>query len=350
MDELRQIQHLNLVAYDNLLENIENDQGQNLMADLSDAQFREEFRFTRIQAVLLIEILRPHLPSLNERNRGISLEDSILLTLQWLGTGNFLWNLRRIRNCSTTTVWRCIWAVIDGIVDPDIVNQWLQWPADEESSQRHLDYFRNEYRLPNILGVVDGTHIPIMRPANDPYEAAYVNRKQFHSFNTQIICGSNYEILHVDVSSVGSAHDARVWNESDGPRLIQESRSSLIGDSAYPCRWYLLTPYDAAMRDRLDERQQLFQRRLLAARQNVEQTIGILKSRFNILKRPARYSFSMVPRVVLACCILHNICRRHNIPLDNNNIHIENRDNDDVYNDQNIGNVVRQNYIDMFML
>lgn len=44
--------------------------------------------------------------------------------------------------------------------------------------------------MPNILGVVDGTHIAIERPIeNDPQRPAnaYFNRKQFYSINTQIV-------------------------------------------------------------------------------------------------------------------------------------------------------------------
>ena len=38
--------------------------------------------------------------------------------------------------------------------------------------------------LPNVIGCIDGTHIPITAPALD--EGDYVNRKSFHSINIQI--------------------------------------------------------------------------------------------------------------------------------------------------------------------
>lgn len=79
----------------------------------------------------------------------------------------------------------------------------------------------------------------------------------------------------------------------------------------------ILTPYDARMRNVLNERQRTFQRRFLAARQNIEQTIGLLKGRFHVLQRPARYSLERVPCVVLACCVLHNICQHFQMPMEN---------------------------------
>ena len=38
--------------------------------------------------------------------------------------------------------------------------------------------------FPRIIGVIDGTHIRIRAPTKDPN--AYINRKKFHSLNTQV--------------------------------------------------------------------------------------------------------------------------------------------------------------------
>jgi hypothetical protein len=114
---------------------------------------------------------------------------------------------------------------------------------------------------------------------------------------------------------------------------------------------YLLTPYDARMRNNLNANQETFQRRLLAARQNVEQTIGILKQRFHVLRRPARYALDKVPSVVLACCVLHNMCRRNNIPVVEVDADLE----EDVCHHEEpprenlVGNAVRQDYINRYI-
>ena len=38
--------------------------------------------------------------------------------------------------------------------------------------------------FPRIIGVIDGTHIRIRAPTKNPI--AYINRKKFHSLNTQV--------------------------------------------------------------------------------------------------------------------------------------------------------------------
>ena len=38
--------------------------------------------------------------------------------------------------------------------------------------------------FPRIIGAIDGTHIRIRAPTKD--RVAYINRKKFHSLNTQV--------------------------------------------------------------------------------------------------------------------------------------------------------------------
>ncbi|KAK0141359.1 putative nuclease HARBI1 [Merluccius polli] len=108
--------------------------------------------------------------------------------------------------------------------------------------------------LPNVLGCVDGTQIPITAPAEN--KADYVNRKSFHSINVQ---------MHSNVSSV-------ITGEFDG---------YLLGDRGYPCQPSLLTPYP----DPEPGPQQRFNVAHCRTRARVEMTLGILKSRFQCLQK-----------------------------------------------------------------
>ena len=203
---------------------------------MTEENFFEEFRFSKLHAANLVRQIVPYMVGHSNRGMNIPTHQRILIALQWLGTGNYLWNLRPVASCSKATAWRCVWEFIDAVTSEAIVREWLPWPTGE-SVHEDTSHFQQKYHLPKILGVVDGTHIPILAPTSSPYEQTYVNRKQFHSINAQIICGANNSIIHVDASNVGSVHDARVWDESDAPQLIKDLRLTLLGDSAYPCRW-----------------------------------------------------------------------------------------------------------------
>ena len=44
--------------------------------------------------------------------------------------------------------------------------------------------FEDEGKFPGVIGLIDGTHIRIRAPENEP--EAYINRKKFHSLNVQV--------------------------------------------------------------------------------------------------------------------------------------------------------------------
>lgn len=50
--------------------------------------------------------------------------------------------------------------------------------------------FRTKYHIPGVIGIIDGSQIGIFPPAtndNQFPEFVYVNRKGFHSINTQFV-------------------------------------------------------------------------------------------------------------------------------------------------------------------
>lgn len=59
---------------------------------------------------------------------------------------------------------------------------------------------------------------------------------------------AKYNILNVVANWPGSTHDARIWREGGLKRMFEDHRippdsCHLLGDSGYPCRRYLLTPF-----------------------------------------------------------------------------------------------------------
>ena len=64
-------------------------------------------------------------------------------------------------------------------------NQFIKWPTNANVNKTKADFY-DVAGFPNVLGAVDGTHIPIQAPHED--EASYVNRKHYHSINVQAVC------------------------------------------------------------------------------------------------------------------------------------------------------------------
>ena len=97
----------------------------------------------------------------------------------------------------------------------------------------------------DVIGVIDGTHVKILAPKE--FEAEYVNRKRQHSINVQIVFDKNFRILDIVAQWPGSTHDARILRESGlhaaFERGIIPAGCHLLGDSGYPSKRWLLTPF-----------------------------------------------------------------------------------------------------------
>lgn len=52
-----------------------------------------------------------------------------------------------------------------------------------------INRFYRKYRLPGAIAAIDCTHIAITSPQGDPQhpEHIYVNRKNYHSINVQLV-------------------------------------------------------------------------------------------------------------------------------------------------------------------
>nr|XP_043902285.1 putative nuclease HARBI1 [Solea senegalensis] len=157
--------------------------------------------------------------------------------------------------------------------------------------------------FPNVLGCIDCSHVRIVAPSG-PVERDYVDRRNDHSLNVQMICDANYLITNIEAKWPGGVHDARIFRASSvAQRLAQrEFEGILLGDRGYPCLPYLLTPYS----DPGTEAEEAFNGALNSTRARIEMVFGQLKSRFQCLKY-WRVAPERACDITVACAILHNI-------------------------------------------
>lgn len=99
------------------------------------------------------------------------------------------------------------------IITHHLAPRYVQFPQTEDEINRTKTQFEAFYHFRGILGVVDGTHVAITALPLD-VEYAYVNRKGFHSINTQIVCDANMLITNVNARFPGSTHDSFIFGGS----------------------------------------------------------------------------------------------------------------------------------------
>ncbi|XP_037808618.1 putative nuclease HARBI1 [Lucilia sericata] len=113
-------------------------------------------------------------------------------------------------------------------------------------------------------------------------------------------------IRYVDARHAGANHDSFVFNTSDLKSYLQRN-SWILGDAGYPLQSFLMTPFRMTETGSPKARYNTIHSK---ARNIVERTIGVLKSRFRCLlsARALHYSPNKATQIVNVCCALHNIC------------------------------------------
>ncbi|XP_064081920.1 putative nuclease HARBI1 [Macrobrachium nipponense] len=134
---------------------------------------------------------------------------------------------------------------VDALTAPRMVQRFVKFPTNPVEIQRIQVDFSQIAGFPGVVGVIDGTHIKIVAPKD--FEEVYVNSKNFHNINVQVVFYANYLVRNIVAKWPGSVRDSRNLCENGLWRRFEEYRIPagyyLLGDSGYPCKRWLLTPY-----------------------------------------------------------------------------------------------------------
>ncbi|KMQ82753.1 nuclease harbi1, partial [Lasius niger] len=148
--------------------------------------------------------------------------------------------------------------------------KFIQWPNGDRAVIV-MRGFEEASGFPRTIGAIDGTHIRIDAPKENP--ADYVNRKGFHSIQLQLVCDQKTLITHCYTGYPGFVHDQRVYRHSEVANFLNDEQkfpadSHILGDAAYELHQHLLTPFRG--NGHLTERQNNYNYRHSAARVAVE--------------------------------------------------------------------------------
>lgn len=213
---------------------------------------------------------------------------------------------------SKSTLHKCFERVIQALVE--IAPEIIKWPNSNERQVIKDDFFKWG-KIPGVVGAIDGTYIPIKAPQENP--EVYINRKCFHAITMQAICDHNRAFRDVFVGFPSSVGDLRIFRNSDIYRNISlnveehfGANEFIIGDKAYPLLTWCIPPY--IDRGNLTRKETNFNNKHAKTRQVVERAFALLFGRFRRLKYLDMSKTKLVPNVVLAASVLHNICLMFN--------------------------------------
>lgn len=288
---------------------------------MPEVRFLKMFRLNKVAAEYVINDITPYL--IAGRNTSIPNHLKILCALHFFGHGSYQLDVGN--DChlamSQPAVSRCVNRVAD-ILCRFFSPAWIQFPTDNAVIQEKVNKFFEKYQFPDILGVIDCTHIAIIAPPmlHDIYPAGpYYNRKGFYSINVQIITDADLNVLNMNARFPGSVHDAAIWSMSNINRHLKNkylngSDYHLIGDEGYPLLPWLLVQYPGEIQENTPQGR--FNQHLRNARITIERLNGVLKGRFRCLlrHRTLNYNPIVAAKIIYSCGVLHNIAQHFNVP------------------------------------
>ena len=193
----------------------------------SNAEFYQRFRMRKNVVRKLIELIGDDLTT--QRLPG---SFRVPAALHTLAAGCFQATTGDVLGVSQSTQSATIRCFLDVLLKHR--KSFVYFPRD----LRHVKTKFRELGMAGVIGAVDGTHVLIKRPRNDPNSDRYFNRKSQISINTQVVAGPDLTFYNVVARWPGSTHDSRVFlNSKVHDRLFHtdlKGKGYLLGDKGYP--------------------------------------------------------------------------------------------------------------------
>ena len=282
-----------------------------LLLSQDEEYFQDHFRLSKacFQAICsYIQALGFYLPSqrYTSKRRMVTVAHALGMLLIFIGHGcNYRITGALCGFAKQTTrvhVNRMKQIVLDSVVPTCIC-----WPSPEEVDKIKADFFARGF-IRDVVGAVDGTHIPILIPEDEHID--YINRKGIHSLVFQgIAVGTSLKFVDFFGGWAGSVHDAHVFQNSSIAHKFKQGLYQgmiLLADAAYAMETWCLTPFERKTPQDLTEANYNFWHS--SARMVVERAFGVLKKRFPILKKPWTANVEEVVAITTICVALHNLC------------------------------------------
>uniref|UniRef100_A0A3Q2YLC0 Protein ALP1-like n=2 Tax=Hippocampus comes TaxID=109280 RepID=A0A3Q2YLC0_HIPCM len=288
---------------------------------LGDEQWKAHFRMTRETFDYLVELLAPAITRQTTNLRTpIEPRRRVAIALWWLATSGEYRTIACLFGVGLSTVCNIVRQVTNALVDT-LHQRFISLPTGQRLDATIAGFVERGY--PQCAGAIDGTHIPIIAPRDNPED--YHNRKGWYSIILQAVVDHNFCFTDVYVGCPGRTPDDRVFANSDLFKLAEAQQHGylfprekstvvdgveipvhLIGDAAYPLKKWLMKGF--TQHHQLSKEQAHYTNTLSSARMVVENALGRLKGRWRCLMKRNDIDLAAMSNVVAACCILHNVC------------------------------------------
>ncbi|KAJ8434291.1 hypothetical protein Cgig2_009266 [Carnegiea gigantea] len=287
-------------------------------------QFESVFKISRKTFSYICSLVREDMTAKPghfsfSNGKPLSLDDQVAVGLRRLSSGESLMSVGESFGLHHSTVSQVTWRFVESMERRGLHH--LRWPSSDEEMGDIKSKFENIRGFPNCCGAIDTTHITMCLPFADPTNKVWCDREKNHSMLLQAIVDPDMRFRDIVTGWPGNLSDSLVLKTSNFFKLCEkgkrlngkaiilpegsEIREYIVGDVGFPLLPWLVTPYKGKG---LSQTETEFNRRHFATRMVARRALARLKEMWKIIHgamwRPDK---NRLPRIILVCCLLHNI-------------------------------------------
>lgn len=287
-------------------------------------KFESVFKISRNTFNYLCSLVKDHMLAKTanfafSNGKPMCINDQVAIALRRLSSGDSLIAVADSFGTNHSTVSQVTWRFVEAMEERGIHH--LQWPSTEQEMTKIKSKFEKIRGLPNCCGAIDTTHITMLLASSEMESNVWLDREKNHSMILQAIVDPDMRFRDVVTGWPGKMDDYDVLQRSTFFQLCEkgerlngkkmklsegtELREYIVGDSGFPILPWLITPYRGKENS---ESKVEFNKRHFATRVVAQRALTRLKEMWKIIQgvmwRPDK---NRLPRIILVCCILHNI-------------------------------------------
>lgn len=249
----------------------------------------------------------------------LCLEDRVAVGLRRLSSGESLSAVGDSFGMNQSTVAQITWRFVKAMEERGMHH--LQWPLTGTKMKEIKSKFKKIRGLPNCCGAIDTSHIKMCLSTVDQSNEVWYDEENNHSMILQAIVDPDMRFLDIFAGLPGSLSDSLGFRSSSFFKLCEEGKrlngkakelsngiklkEYIVGDVGFPLLPWLLTPYQGR---NLSDCEDYFNKRHNAMIMVAQKALARLKETWKIINgfmwRPDK---NKLPRIILVCCLLHNI-------------------------------------------
>ena len=215
---------------------------------LTDDEFLQKYRMSRESFNELVGLIKDHVVFKRGRRgpKQAPPEYQLMVFLKYIGTegsGSSNADLRNIFRIGRGT--NDLYKKRDVKAIRSLRDRYYKWPTSEERAEI-AERIRQKYGFPNCCGLGDGTLNPLAFEPQTVDAPDYSGRKYGYSISTLVVNDNQKRIIYYLAGWPGSAHDNRIFRNSQlfqKPSEFFSSTQYLLGDSAFGCRPFMVSAY-----------------------------------------------------------------------------------------------------------